>query len=196
MIEIGSNIDDVIRHLSSFEKAIPAWIHSMLEPGQWLPEFKATARDALMEIAEPEEREIVDLFVETVTTEALGKTGLVARMFGPIDREELDASGLPSYEDIQEWVNTPFEDGGKDLTATDITNIEALPDKLHSIVYFKNNGWEGLVREITDFISNRHGTKRTRQWLFAVLQAWFDMAHRLFPGMLRIAIRRSWHATR
>ncbi len=217
-----SNISGVIAQVERLKERIPIALERALAPKHWHPEARALAQRTLLAIAEPVERRFISAFVDTVAAGVLQAGGLALTMRSPFPalrniltesraaRQALapaDRAGnlflgqVQDFEDlILQWVETPFEEGGKRRDSRDWGKSDE--DIAHLISYImlsSNLGIQGLkardrlTPHIESFLrqsqADRLPPATVDQWLRAVLAAWRELVRVKYPLAVRLELQ-------
>jgi hypothetical protein len=118
-MKFTSNISGVLRHLGRFEAQLPEALAETTDPKRWLGPLRRVAESALMEVAEPEERAYIPLFLSTMEIAVFGP-GMAYEMSNPfVAGKENDAVSkaqgitegldLRTYGDVKRARRQPLE---------------------------------------------------------------------------------------
>lgn len=224
-MRIETNIKSVIGQLERLKAKVPVAAVAALEPQHWLEPARQLASSILLSLATPQERRFIPGFIETISL--VFQTGSLSfsikaplpDLRDVLTLEEAQAArsatsvrdmaqGLfekpvQTFRDlIQQWVETPQEQGGKRRDARDwgktdeevaelISRIMLSPDMKSGSKMEKarNALWPHIADWLSAQQSNQLPPETVDLWLKSVLAGWRELVRINYPSVLRNQLR-------
>jgi hypothetical protein len=220
-LKLTSNIAAVQERLGRIPAALDVAIANTIAAPEWESVAKETAEKVLRQVATPDEKHFVSAFVARVSV-TFGPA-LRVRMSAPLPTAELayqptfmgnlefagDADKVREW--IEQWVATPYAEGGKRRDARDAGKSDEEIVELISRIMLTSEGAGYLVQSgknkgqlarnvllphIAEFIAGQMKEYRLKPetvtlWLRTVLAAWRVVFREKFVSRLRVEFRKA-----